>query len=111
MCGGSGRLAHREACARDARGRLAAVGHRGAAPGDQQVFYVQRDEHAVWQLVETASTPLEAEFDISSDMFLHWPAVDADGVWKIHAIEDVVFGEQVFAAHAARLPDADLRRD
>src|SRR6266850_3690993 len=44
-------------------------------------------------------------------MLFDRPAVHADAVGEVGAIEHIVLGQLVFAAHAAGLADADLRRD
>src|SRR5687768_1046867 len=111
MGGGARGLAHDEARAGDARGGLPVVRHGGAAAGDQQVVDSLRHDHAVGKLVEAALAPGEAEIDVAGDVRLDRPAVDTDGVGEIDAVHDVVLAHHVFAAHAPRLADADLRRD
>src|SRR4051812_25821073 len=44
-------------------------------------------------------------------MLLDRPAIDADCVVKVNAIEDIVLSELILAAHAACLANADLRGD
>ena len=83
------RLPHHEARTRDARRGLAAVRHRGAASGDQQVFRAHRKKHAVRQLVIAARLALEAEVDIAGNMLLDRPAVDPNRVRKIGALEHI----------------------
>ena len=64
--------------------------HRGAAAGDEQIVHAGRQDHAVGKLVIAARLALEAEFDIAGDMFLDRPAVDADGIGEIDAVENIV---------------------
>src|SRR5260221_11640667 len=107
----SGGLAHHEAGPGDPGRRLPAMGHRSTAPGHQQIVDAQRYDHAVRKLVDSLFVPLKYKFHIARDMTLARPAVDADRAGKARAVEHVVLGQHVFAAHPARLADADLRRD
>src|SRR5262249_39232484 len=55
--------------------------------------------------------PRKNELHVARDVSLDRPAVDADGVGEIGAVEHVVLAQHVFAANPPRLADADLRRD
>src|SRR3970282_2268090 len=70
---GAGGLAHHEARTGDARGRLAPVSHRRAAAGDKEVFHLERHDHPVGKLVESALAPLKTEIHASGDVRLHRP--------------------------------------
>src|ERR1051325_1490710 len=104
-------LPHHEARTRDARRRLAAVRHRSAAAGDEQVVDPERHQHAVGELVVAARRALETELDVARLVLLHRPAVHANGVRKIGAVEHIVLGELMHAADAPRLANADLWGD
>ena len=74
-----GRLAHDEAAAADARGRLRRRAHRRAAAGHQQVVHALRQQHAPRQLVEAARCARRpAPLDVAGHMLLQRPGVDAD---------------------------------
>src|SRR4051812_43952282 len=105
------RLPHDEARSAHARGRLAAVRHRGAAAGDEQIVDLLRHDHTVGQLIEPSFLSCKNKLTVAGDGGLDRPAVDADGVGEVDAIEYVVLREHVFAAPPPRLADADLRRD
>src|SRR5829696_7976217 len=110
--GGAGGLAHGEAGAAGARRRLALMGHRGAAPGDEEIGHARRHQHAVGQGAPAAAAVREeAPSDAALKVQLHRPGVDADGVVEIGAAEDVFAGEEVAALDPPRLADADLGRD
>ena len=111
--GGAGGLAHDEAAAADARGRLALMRHRGAAPGHQQVVEAGRHQHAIGQVVEAARAGNvgPAPDHVARHMVFDRPAVDADGVGKARAGKHVIGGELVMADDPAGLADAELRRD
>src|SRR5258708_8042199 len=111
MRGAARGLAHHEAGPGDARGRLAAVRHRGAAACDEQIVGAGRKDHAVRKLVVAAWLALEAEFDIAGDMILHRPAVDTNRIDEVGAIQHVFLRELIGAPQSPRLADADLRRD
>src|SRR5262249_17828869 len=53
----------------------------------------------------------EHELHVAFDVRLDGPAVDADGVVEVAALEDVLMGQRVLAANAARFADAELRCD
>src|SRR5579883_2329247 len=53
-CGQTGGFAHGKAAAGDAGRRLSLLGHRRAAPGDQEVVDLFRHQHAIGQLIIAA---------------------------------------------------------
>src|SRR6185312_7844321 len=109
----SGRLAHHETAAGYARRRLALMRHRGAADVDQQIVETLRHQHAVGQVIEAARTGdvRPAPDHAAGDMVLDRPAVDADGVRKARAGNDIVGGQLVLSHNPPRFAYAELRRD
>jgi len=88
------------------------MGHRGAAAGHQEIVYALGHQHAIRQFVEAARVRdrRKLEDDVTRDMLLHRPAIDADGIVKRGAAKHVVARQHVATDHAPRLADAELRR-
>jgi len=87
--------------------------HRGAAPGDVEIFDSLRDDHAKRQLVETARLGdcRKTDDDVAWNVRFYRPAVHADGVGEVGAVHDVVDRQLIAADDAACLANADLWRN
>src|SRR5260370_19462074 len=83
---------HRKAGAGDARGRLAVMGHRGAAPGHQQIVDAFGNKHPIGQFVKPARfrDRRKLEDHLARDMGFHRPAIDADRIVERRAAEHVL---------------------
>src|SRR3954452_13046079 len=110
--GGTGGLPHHETGTGDPGRRLALMGHRGAAAGDQQIVDAFGHQHPVRQLVIAARfrDRREGEDDVAGDMGLDRPAIDPDGILERSAAEHVLTAELIAAIDAAGFADAELRR-